>query len=247
MRVVGENNDGDIDFTITDSQLIEGNDSDGNRETEPFVDFIVSDSRTVDSEDGIETINIMMDNDICIPNTNIIGRDTSPPKRKRIVTSHLTQAVRAAEKIKKKYKQKRMGKKAARISTDDSRFKQENKKAAEWLKDNGFLDDSVPAEKADVGETIDLKKTSGASIAAKNIVKKYRNLARKKPYGKRPARIFTEDNNNNVEDIVDLVDIVTLKPNKNAQIAAKKITENIKTYVARKMLRNLKLMTLILK
>ena len=247
MRVVGENNDGDIDFTITDSQLIEGNDSDGNRETEPFVDFIVSDSRTVDSEDGIETINIMMDNDICIPNTNIIGRDTSPPKRKRIVTSHLTQAVRAAEKIKKKYKQKRMGKKAARISTDDSRFKQENKKAAEWLKDNGFLDDSVPAEKADVGETTDLKKTRGASIAAKNIVKKYRNLARKKPYGKRPARIFTEDNNNNVEDIVDLVDIVTLKPNKNAQIAAKKITENIKTYVARKMLRNLKLMTLILK
>ena len=59
-----------------------------------------------------------------------------------------------------------MGKKAARISIDDSRFKQENKKAAEWRKDNGFLDDSVPAKKADVGETIDLKKTSGASIAA---------------------------------------------------------------------------------
>ena len=138
-----------------------------------------------------------------------------------------------------------MGKKAARISIDDSRFKQENKKAAEWRKDNGFLDDSVPAKKADVGETIDLKKTSGASIAAKNIVKKYSNLARKKPYGKRPARIFTEDNNNDVEDIVDLWNIATLKPNKNAQIAAKKITENIKTYVARKMLRNLKLMTLI--
>ena len=162
-----------------------------------------------------------MDDDIEIPNTSIIGRDSGPPKRKKIITSHLTQAVPASEEVKKKYRQKRIGKTTARISTD---FKQENKKAAEWLKDKGFLNDNVSVEKADVRETIDLKKTIGASIAAKTIVKKYRNLARKKPYGNRPARIFTEDNNNDVDDIIYLGDIATLKPNKNAQIAAKKIT-----------------------
>ena len=59
-------------------------------------------------------------------------------------------------------------------------LKKKTKKPAEWLKDKGFLDDNVSVEKADVGETIDLKKTSGASIAVKNIVKKYRNFAREK-------------------------------------------------------------------
>ena len=132
-----------------------------------------------------------------------------------------------AEKIKKKYRQKQIGKKPARIFTDGSRLKQQNTEAAEWLKDQGFLDDEVSVENADVGETIDLKKTSGATIAAKNIVKKYRNLARIKPYRKRPARIFTEDNND-VEDIIDLGDIATLEPSKNAQIAAKKISEKYK-------------------
>ena len=99
-------------------------------------------------------------------------RDTGPPQRKRIVTSHLNQVVRAAKKIKKKYKQKRIGKKSTRIAADD-RLKQQNTKAAKWLKDKGFLDDEVSIEKADVGKTIDLKNTSGAAIAAKNIVKKY--------------------------------------------------------------------------
>ena len=59
-------------------------------------------------------------------------------------------------------------------------LKKKTKKTAQWLKDKGFLDDNVSVEKADVGETIDLKKTSGASIAVKNIVKKYCNLAREK-------------------------------------------------------------------
>ena len=98
-----------------------------------------------------------MDDNIVIPNTNIIGRDTGPPQHKRIVTSHLNQAVWAAEKIKKKYKQKRIGKKQARISTGGCP-KQQNKKTSKWLKDKGFIDDEVPVEKADVSETTDLKK-----------------------------------------------------------------------------------------
>ena len=216
-----------IGFTITDSQLVEGNDTRVNRETEPFVDFTVTDLPVVDSDDGIEPINVTMDDDIVIPNTNVVGRDNGSPQRKRIVTSNLTQAVWAAEKVKKKYRKKRTGKKRARIFNYGSYLKQQNTKAAEFLKDKGFLDDKVPVEKADVGETIDLKKTSGATMAEKRIVKIYRNLAKKKPYGKRPTRIFTEDNND-VEDIIDLDDIATLKPSKNAQIAAKTITEKYK-------------------
>ena len=141
--------DDDIDFTISDSQLVEGNDvlldretepfiefratdcrianstSDGNddndidftlgndtvvnRETEPFVDFTINNSkvaRVVDTEDGMETINITTDDDILIPDINTIGRDAGPPKRKKLVTTHLTQAVHAANKIKKKYEKK---------------------------------------------------------------------------------------------------------------------------------------------
>ena len=65
-----------------------------------------------------------------------------------------------------------------------------------WVaKNNGFLNDDVPVEKADVGESINLKKTIGVSIAAKNVVKKYRNLARKKLYGKRPSTVVVKDNN----------------------------------------------------
>lgn len=73
----------------------------------------------------------MMDDDIIILDTNVIGKDTGPPQCRRIVTSHLTQAVRAAEKIKKKYWQKRTGKKPATISTNGSRLKQQNKKSTE--------------------------------------------------------------------------------------------------------------------
>ena len=66
-RVVGNStndNDSKFDFTITSSDLVEGNDPTVNRETEPFIDFTMTDSRAIDSEDGIETINVTMDDDI---------------------------------------------------------------------------------------------------------------------------------------------------------------------------------------
>ena len=71
-------------------------------------------------------------------------------------------------------------------------------------------------------------------------------MARKKPSGKRPAKIFTEDNND-VEDIIDLGTMATLKPSKNAQIAAKKITEKHKNMRSKNMLKKLRLTTLVLK
>ena len=80
--------DDNIDFTISDSQLVEGNDVLVDRETKPFIHFTVTDSRVNDSvetepfvhftindsrvarvvntEDGKETINFMTDDDIVI-------------------------------------------------------------------------------------------------------------------------------------------------------------------------------------
>ena len=98
-------------------------------------------------EDEIETMKIMMNDDIVIPNTNMIGRGTGPPKRKKLITSHLTQAVCAANRIKNKYRKNRIDKKAARVSTD-SLLKKVNEKNTEWLKKNGFLNNNVSAEKA---------------------------------------------------------------------------------------------------
>ena len=53
-------------------------------------------------------------------------------------------------------------------------------------------------------------------------------MARKKPYRKRLAKLFAEGNNNDIEDIIDLGYILTLKPSKIAPIAATKISEKYK-------------------
>ena len=74
--------DKDVDFTITDSPLVEGNDTNVKRDTKPFVNLTVTDLHVVDSYDGIETINVTMDDDMAIPNTNVIGRDTGPHNAK---------------------------------------------------------------------------------------------------------------------------------------------------------------------
>ena len=73
---------------------------------------------------------------------------------------------------------------------------------------------------------MDLKKTSGTQLAAKKIVKKYKNTARKKPYTIPPRAVDAETNNDEIsgrEDPINcLDDIAELQPSKKAQIAAKK-------------------------
>ena len=81
-RTVDSDEVEDIDFTITDSQFLEGNDNRVNRETEPFVDFTITNLRLVDSDDEMETIVVTMDDDIVIPNTNVIGKNTGPHNAK---------------------------------------------------------------------------------------------------------------------------------------------------------------------
>ena len=79
-------------------------------------------------------------------------------------------------------------------------------------------------------DNINLKKTSGAQLAAEKIIKKYRNLARKKSYA-RPVPKTTEFDDLETTDynkhasISNLNDIAKVKPSKSAQIAAKKVSE----------------------
>ena len=75
------------------------------------------------------------------------------------------------------------------------------------------------------------KKTRGTQLAAKKITKKYRNLAKKKPYQRSPPRTETTEFNdlettdyNNDTSVDELNDIVSnRKKGKNTQLTAKKI------------------------
>ena len=86
-----------------------------------------------------------------------------------------------------------------------------------------------------VSDLVNLKKTRGTQLAAKKIIKKYRNLARKKPYQRPPPRTETTEfddletiDYNNDTSINDLNDIVSnTKKGKNTQLAAKKILKKI--------------------
>ena len=86
LKVVGNGNNDNgnkIDFTITSSELVEGNYPTVNRETEPFFYFTITDSTSTDSKDGKETINVTINDDAEIPNANMIESNSVPPKRKK--------------------------------------------------------------------------------------------------------------------------------------------------------------------
>ena len=99
---------------------------------------------------------------------------------------------------------------------------------------NNNNNNKQPAEP--IWGVIDLKTTSGATpkqLVAKNIVGKYRNLARKKQYKRPPLFVDeTEPHNDQISDREDTInaleDIAVLQPGKNAQLAAKKISDKYK-------------------
>lgn len=88
------------------------------KENDPFLDFSIPTSEIIvglfdpsdDSDKEQELIiaeTVFFDDDISIPGTNQIGIDNGPPQHKKIVTTHMTKAVKAAEKIKKNTKSKK--------------------------------------------------------------------------------------------------------------------------------------------
>ena len=109
--------------------------------------------------------------------------------------------------------------------------------------DNNIEKNNKPAEP--VVDVIDLKESGSATqLAAKNIVKKYRNMRNQKPY-KRPHPAVVEaetdhDEISNREDTINTLDtIAELQPGKNAQIAAKKITKKYKKIREAKKCKNI--------
>ena len=91
---------------------------------------------------------------------------------------------------------------------------------------------SIKIKIKDIGEIIDLDKTSNTQRVAKSIAKKYKNLAREKSYVRPttwenidPPSEIIDENKNIINDIETIAD---LQPGRNAQIAAKKISEKYK-------------------
>ena len=154
--------------------------------------------------------------------------------------------VRPANKIKNKYNNKILGKKKFEKDSVNDKLK---KTSSDWFKTAEYLDTKdqdainyifVTPKKteenkilSDAGHYIrskidatDLKKLNLPSkTTAKNIVNKYRKMARKRPY-KVPDIVLEEPSNTEEIDKVDktetLEDIAPLQPGKSAQLAAKK-------------------------
>ena len=174
------------------------------------------------------------------PDKTTILSNTRP---RTYLSTNYSSTVRAANKIKNKYNKKILGKK---------KFK---KTSTDWLKTVGYLDtknqdsinyifvppskteeNTIPADadhyiKSEI-EANDLKKSKLASkITTKNIVNKYRKMARKHPY-KVPDLGLEESSNTEEIDKIDTIetlqDISALQPGKNAQLTAKKINEKYK-------------------
>ena len=68
----------DIDFTITDSQLVEGDDTQVDRDTEPFVNFTVTDSHIVDENNDDNIDFTIADSQLVEGNDTQVDRDTEP-------------------------------------------------------------------------------------------------------------------------------------------------------------------------
>ena len=66
----------DIDFTITDSQLVEGDDTQVDRDTEPFVNFTVTDSHIVDENNDDNIDFTIADSQLVEGNDTQVDRDT---------------------------------------------------------------------------------------------------------------------------------------------------------------------------
>ena len=200
--------------------------------------------KTITVTDGNDEFNaieaIATEDDIDIPSDDGIGIDA--PKKVKIITTNSNQLRLASNRIKKKYlRQKSRG-----------ILRKEDKKAADWLRIAGFLG-TDDLETIDYNndtnindlDNVNLKKTLEAQIAAKTIVKKYRNLARKKPYQRPPQNTFDDlaDSEtiayNNDTSISDLNDIAAgSKKVSGTQVAAKKIIKKYRNLAKKKAQKN---------
>ena len=97
--------------------------------------------------------------------------------------------------------------------------------------ENKILSDAVHYIRSEIDST-DLKKSSLTSkITAKNVVNKYRKMARKRPYNVPNIGLQGPSNTeelDRIDAIETLDDIAALQPGRNVQLAAKKISQKYK-------------------
>ena len=154
-------------------------------ETEDIPDNIPSNLETIKTFKDIE-----------IPSIDNLATDA--PKKLKIISNPNSLHI-ASNKIKKKYirqkskgKLKKINKKVAKHLQNANYLDTDNLEMVDYNNDNNIddFDDDVTVDynfnnNLKGLDEIDLKKTSPVKkLAAKKIVKKYRNLARKKPYQK---------------------------------------------------------------
>lgn len=122
----------------------------GIKENDPFLDFNVSNEAIIDDlfessgdDEDITTDDnepefmkakpAISEDEISLSDTNVVSTDTGPKQSKKFITTRMKAAVRAAEKVKKKYKRQR-NKKIGQLN------KIKNKASTDWLKKAGYLD-----------------------------------------------------------------------------------------------------------
>ena len=199
-------------------------------------DFIPIDNRTqqelddddynsLESEKEIENIDV---SDVWNPKKTTI---TNPGPIIKLSTEY-NKKVKVANKIKNKYLRKKIGQR-----------NKSNKISAEWLKTAGYLDTKdqdkinymfVPPKKEetnkipdDVGHFIRTE-IDLTDFKKENLASKVRKNKTRKPYISKEKTEDMPKDSENVETINILEDTATLEPGKNAQLAAKKISEKYK-------------------
>ena len=191
-----------------------------------------------DKFDPIETIKI--EDNIDVPSDDGIAIDA--PKKVKIITDP-NRLCPASSTIKRKY----LHRKSKGI------LRKANVKAADWLKKAGYLvtddleridsnndtniNDLDDVEKVNYNnntnvndlDNLNLKKTSGAQIGAKKIVRKYRNMARRKPQQNTfedlaDLEMIDYNNNRSISDLNYIPSAAApSKKTSSAKIAAKKL------------------------
>ena len=140
--------------------------------------------------------------------------------------------VKVANKIKNKYRKKIIGQK-----------NKSNKISAEWLKTAGYLDTKdqdkinyifVPPKKETTNKIPDdavpfiRTEIDSTNFKKENLTSKIRKDKTKKPYFYKEKTQEAPKDSETTETIKILEDIANLEPGKNAQLAAKKISEKYK-------------------
>ena len=187
-------------------------------------DFISIDDRTQQELEDDDYIELESDNNVNIdltatwdPKQTTISADYGKPKIK--LSTDFNKKVRAANKIKKKYLRKKIGNRSQHKN---------NSSAQKWLKNAGYLDmkdqDSInytfvqPSKNAQnsVQDEIDLTDFKKSNL----VTKKER---RSKQQWKTSYTFEKNKKEDNMMEVLE--DISLLRPNKNAQIAAKKLSK----------------------